>query len=45
MIDDKSTDYKIKDLIDRLAADTEWQPDDKIRAKAAGMMKMYSTSV
>lgn len=45
MIDNNSTDYEIKDLVDKLANDKEWEPDDKIRAKAAMLMKRYSTSV
>lgn len=45
MIDDKSTDYMIKDLLDRLANDTEWEPDDAIRKKAVALMRRYSTSV
>ncbi len=45
MIDNNSTDYMIKDLLDRLANDKEWEPDDKIRMQAVALMKRYSTSV
>jgi len=45
MIDNNSTDYKIADLLEKLANDTEWEPDDAIRKKATALMKRYSTSV
>ena len=45
MIRDDSTDYMIKDLIERLRNDEEWEPDENIRKKAAMLMTRYSTSV
>lgn len=45
MIPDESTEYMIKDLLDRLAADEEWQPDPEIRKQAVALMRRYSTSV
>ena len=44
-MDNNSTDYKISDLIEKLANDKEWEPDDIVRAKAVQLMKQYSISV
>jgi len=45
MIDGKSTDYKVKDLIDRLANDTEFEPDDEKRKHLVALMRRYASSV
>ena len=45
MVKDDSTDYMIKDLLDRLAADEKWEPDEAVRKQAVALMRRYSTSV